>query len=281
MKNALLVILIIFWKILVFFPRRFQNFIATVLGHFINWLPLKRNRISKVNIDLCFKDLSQKDRDNIHKKNTIEFAKVIFDTGISWFWSDNRIKKNIPYKINGLQAILNNQNDKNGILLLFKHSLHLELDSRILAMHAEIYGIEREHNSKMFENIQRSGRLKSMKGITDRDNTLTFMRWLKKGKTVLYAPDQDYGLDKLESHFTTKLSDLKFAPFYGCYMVRPSEALGFNERPERKMYLEQVIESCGAEAIDFPGKFSCCGFPILFINQKNSLKNNQKKNLSL
>ena len=196
MKNALLVILIIFWKILVFFPRRFQNIISTVFGHFIYWLPLKRNHISKVNIDLCFKDLSQKDRDNIHKKNTIEFAKVIFDTGISWFWSDNRIKKNIPYKINGLQALLNDQNDKNGILLLFKHSLHLELDSRILAMHSEIYGIEREHNSKMFENIQRSGRLKSMKGITDRDNTLTFMRWLKKGKTVLYAPDQDYGIKK-------------------------------------------------------------------------------------
>ena len=37
MKNALLVILIIFWKILVFFPRRFQNFIATVLGHFIDF----------------------------------------------------------------------------------------------------------------------------------------------------------------------------------------------------------------------------------------------------
>ena len=99
MKNALLVILIIFWKILVFFPRRFQNFIATVLGHFINCLPLKRNLISKVNIDLCFKDLSQKDRDNIHKKNTFEFAKVIFDTGISWFWSDNRIKKIFHIKL--------------------------------------------------------------------------------------------------------------------------------------------------------------------------------------
>ena len=27
-------------------------------------------------------------------------------------------------------------------------------------------------------------------------NTLRFMKWLKNGKTVLYAPDQDYGLDK-------------------------------------------------------------------------------------
>ena len=63
-------------------------------------------------------------------------------------------------------------------------------------MHAEIYGIEREHNSKKFEYIQKMGRLKSMKGITDRENTFTFMRWLKKGKTVLYAPDQDYGIKK-------------------------------------------------------------------------------------
>ena len=196
MKNALLVILIIFWKILVFFPRRFQNFIAIVLGYFINWLPLKRNRISKVNIDLCFKDLSQKDRDNIHKRNTNEFAKVIFDTGISWFWSDNRIKKNIPYKINGLDLLQRYQKLNKGVLLFFKHSLHLELDSRILAINAEIYGVERKHNSTYFESIQKNGRLKSMKGIADRNSTISFIRWLKNGKTVLYAPDQDYGIKR-------------------------------------------------------------------------------------
>ena len=32
-----------------------------------------------------------------------------------------------------------------------------------------------------------------MKGLTDRNNTFTFIKWLKTGKTVLYAPDQDYG----------------------------------------------------------------------------------------
>ncbi|MEC7837505.1 MAG: CoB--CoM heterodisulfide reductase iron-sulfur subunit B family protein [Chloroflexota bacterium] len=91
-------------------------------------------------------------------------------------------------------------------------------------------------------------------------------------KHLLWILVEDYGLDKLKSHFETKLSNLKFAPFYGCYMVRPSEALGFDEKPERQEYLEKVIESVGATAIDFPGKFSCCGFPVLFINQKNSLK---------
>ena len=84
----------------------------------------------------------------------------------------------------------------NGVLLFFKHSLHLELDSRILAMNAEIFGVERKHNSTYFESIQKNGRLKSMKGIVDRNSTVSFVRWLKNGKTVLYAPDQDYGLKK-------------------------------------------------------------------------------------
>ena len=89
-------------------------------------------------------------------------------------------------------------------------------------------------------------------------------------KHLLWILVEDYGLENIE--VTKPLSNLKFAPFYGCYMVRPSEALGFDERPERQEYLEKVIEAVGAVAIDFPGKFSCCGFPVLFINQKNSLK---------
>ena len=43
-----------------------------------------------------------------------------------------------------------------------------------------------------------------MKGLTDRSNTFTFIKWLKTGKTVLYAPDQDYGI----KHSV-------FAPFFG------------------------------------------------------------------
>ena len=222
MNSALLIILVTFWRLIVFMPLKFQNLISKFLGYLINFVPINRNRISKINIDLCFKDLNQKERLSIYKKNIKAFARVIFDTGIAWFWSDNKIKKNIPYKIKGLKNLLSNQNSGIGILLFFKHSLHLELDSRILAMHAEIYGIEREHNSKKFENIQKMGRLKSMKGITDRENTFTFMRWLKKGKTVLYAPDQDYGIKKsIEVNFfgvpaATVKAPLKIIEKTGC-----------------------------------------------------------------
>ena len=127
---------------------------------------------------------------------------MVFSTGIAWFWSDMRIRKNISYEINGLEDLINYQKSNTGIILFFKHSLHLELDARLLAMNVEIFGVERKHNSEKFQSLQRNGRLKSMKGVADRNSTLSFVRWLKNGKTVLYAPDQDYGKDKsIESTF--------------------------------------------------------------------------------
>tara|TARA_B000000437_G_scaffold165255_1_gene121929 strand:- start:566 stop:1438 length:873 start_codon:yes stop_codon:yes gene_type:complete len=196
MKNAFLQILIFFWKIIVLFPRKIQLFFGNCIGYLFLLSKNKRNRFSKVNINLCFPDLDTNSAYRIYKKNIILFGRVIFDTGIAWFWSDDRINKNIPYKINGLELLLRYQRLNNGVLLFFKHSLHLELDSRILAMNAEIFGVERKHNSTYFESIQKNGRLKSMKGVADRNSTVSFVRWLKNGKTVLYAPDQDYGLKK-------------------------------------------------------------------------------------
>ena len=176
--------------------RKILLFFGDCIGYLLFLSKNKRNRFSKINIKLCFPNLDSNSRYRIYKKNIIFFGRVIFDTGIAWFWSDNRINKNISYKINGLDLLQRYQKLNKGVLLFFKHSLHLELDSRILAINAEIYGVERKHNSTYFESIQKNGRLKSMRGIADRNSTISFIRWLKNGKTVLYAPDQDYGIKK-------------------------------------------------------------------------------------
>ena len=89
---------------------------------------------------------------------------------------------------------------------------------------------------------------------------------------LLWILIEDVGLDKLRSLVVRPLSGFRVAPFYGCYIVRPSAALGFDEHPERQDSLERVIEAVGAEVVDFPGKTLCCGFPILMINETNSVK---------
>ena len=89
---------------------------------------------------------------------------------------------------------------------------------------------------------------------------------------LLWVLVEDYGLGRLRSLVVSPLTGFKAAPFYGCYIVRPTSALGFDEHPEREDSLERVIEAVGAEVVDFPGKTLCCGFPIVMINEANSVK---------
>ena len=90
-------------------------------------------------------------------------------------------------------------------------------------------------------------------------------------KHLLWVMLEDIGLDAIKQRVTNPLRHLKVAPFYGCYIIRPSDALGFDENPERQTSLETVIEALGGEVVDFKGKSRCCGFPILTINERNSV----------
>ena len=90
-------------------------------------------------------------------------------------------------------------------------------------------------------------------------------------KHLLWILVEDIGVEELKRQFVRQLTDLKLAPFYGCYIVRPSWALEFDQYPGRENSLETLIEAVGAEVVDFEGKTRCCGFPILTINERNSV----------
>jgi succinate dehydrogenase / fumarate reductase cytochrome b subunit len=66
------------------------------------------------------------------------------------------------------------------------------------------------------------------------------------------------------------LRGLKIAPFYGCQILRPSKLLGFDD-PDKPDSLERIIHACGGEAIDYPAKVKCCGFPIIQAREDTAL----------
>jgi len=65
-------------------------------------------------------------------------------------------------------------------------------------MNIPVYGVERVHNSDYFDSVQSNGRLKGLKDSADKNQPIKFIRWLKTGKSVLYAIDQDYGMNSSE-----------------------------------------------------------------------------------
>ena len=90
-------------------------------------------------------------------------------------------------------------------------------------------------------------------------------------KHLLWMLFEDIGIDRVKAAMKRKLTGLKVAPFYGCYILRPAEVLGLKEKPERKTYLEQLIAILGAEAVEYKGSTKCCGFPMATFNREKSL----------
>jgi heterodisulfide reductase subunit B len=66
------------------------------------------------------------------------------------------------------------------------------------------------------------------------------------------------GLENLKSKVVKPLKDLKLAAYYGCYLVRPPEIVGFDD-PENPQCLDTLLEVLGAEILDWSGKVDCCG----------------------
>jgi len=91
-------------------------------------------------------------------------------------------------------------------------------------------------------------------------------------KNFLWLLVEEIGLDTLRSRVVRPLEGLRVAPFYGCYIVRPTKRLGYADHPERDTYLEQVIETLGAEPVAYAGSHKCCGFPVITMAKETSLR---------
>jgi succinate dehydrogenase / fumarate reductase, cytochrome b subunit len=91
-------------------------------------------------------------------------------------------------------------------------------------------------------------------------------------KNFLWLLVEDYGLDELGKLVKSPLEGLRVGPFYGCYVVRPKHRLGYDERPERDLYLERVIETLGGQVVEYAGARKCCGFPVITMNRETSLR---------
>jgi succinate dehydrogenase / fumarate reductase cytochrome b subunit len=91
-------------------------------------------------------------------------------------------------------------------------------------------------------------------------------------KHFLWLMVEEIGLDAIRAKVTRPLTDLRVGPFYGCYIVRPTDRIGISEEQPRDRYLQMLIEALGGTVVDYAGQYKCCGFPIITMNKEASLK---------
>jgi succinate dehydrogenase cytochrome b subunit len=100
---------------------------------------------------------------------------------------------------------------------------------------------------------------------------LTYERGISN-KNFLWLMVEEIGLDTIKEKVKRPLTDLRVGPFYGCYIIRPSDRLGIGVDNPRDRYLQMLIEALGGTVVDYAGQYKCCGFPIITMNREASLK---------
>lgn len=76
---------------------------------------------------------------------------------------------------------------------------------------------------------------------------------------LLSSPDF---MELISQKVSKRLDGLKVACHYGCHLVRPSDAVVFDD-PEKPTSMDRIVSLLGAEPVDYVDKYLCCGRPSM------------------
>lgn len=88
---------------------------------------------------------------------------------------------------------------------------------------------------------------------------------------ILDVVYNELGACKVKKLVERPLSGLRVAPYYGCMVLRPDPENRWRD-PESPTALEEIIQACGAEVVDFPLRTHCCSGHMPQINTETSLE---------
>ncbi|WMY96606.1 MAG: LpxL/LpxP family Kdo(2)-lipid IV(A) lauroyl/palmitoleoyl acyltransferase (plasmid) [Arsenophonus sp.] len=176
--------------------------VGFTIGKLSKFFLKRREKITRRNIELCFPFMPLEKKKKLVQDTFSSVGMALVETGIAWFWSDNRIKK--IFSVKGISNLQKAISENRGVMLIGVHFMSLELGGRITGLCQPIMAIYRPHNNSVIEWVQTKCRMRSNKAMIKKKYLRIMIKELKNGEIVWFAPDQDYGPN-----------GSVFAPFFG------------------------------------------------------------------
>ncbi len=160
------------------------------VGAVIVRLPLGFVRIARRNLELCLPEMSLTERESILREHFRSLGIGIFETAISWWSSDERIRK--LTRLEGEEHLNAALARGRGAILLSAHFTTLEIGARALCARVAASIMYRPTSNVVLERLLMRNRGLRAKRAIPRDDIRTLIAALKNNEPVWYAPDQSY-----------------------------------------------------------------------------------------
>ncbi len=224
-------------------PRYWPIWLACLFLYLVSWLPLpiirrighgfgfllktlvkKRVAIARRNLELCFPDWTEQERENVLQENIDAAGMAVMETVMGWWWPDWRVRA--VSEVKGLEHVQAALAKGKGILCLAPHTMSIELGCRIAGLYKPAVAFYRKHDNPLMEYLQTRGRARSNKYMIHKRDVKGMLQALSDGEISFYLPDQDYGRRRCEfvpffkvEHAATTTGTLLFAHNADCEVL--------------------------------------------------------------
>lgn len=183
-------------------PYRLVTRTSIGIGRLLYPLIPRRRKIALRNLELCFPELDEKEREQLARKNFEYTGKALGEIPLAWWGSRRKLAGRC--EVRGIEHLQQALAQGRGAILLSAHFTCLEIVAPIASAITPCYVIYRPQRNPVVEYCMRSARDRNTLGAIPRSEIRTILRALRNGHSVWYAADQDLG---------RKYS--VFAPFFG------------------------------------------------------------------
>lgn len=161
-----------------------------LLGRVLPHLPVAALKVARKNIDLCLPELPPAARARLVKRHFESAALTLFETALSWWASDARIRR--ITRLEGQEHLDQALTQGKGAILLSAHFTTLEIGARALAARMPLNVMYRPTNNPLLAYFLARNRGRRTKRAIARDDVRTLIKALRENGIVWYAPDQAY-----------------------------------------------------------------------------------------
>ena len=154
--------------LLVQLPYPVIRFLGSKLGSASRYFLKRRESIARKNLELCFPHYNAQQRETLIAENFKSIGMALLETGMAWFWPDERVRK--WFDVEGLDNLKRAQMQNRGVMVVGVHFMSLELGGRVMGLCQPMMATYRPHNSALMEWVQTRGRMRSNKAMISRNN---------------------------------------------------------------------------------------------------------------
>ncbi|HEX6928113.1 MAG TPA: LpxL/LpxP family Kdo(2)-lipid IV(A) lauroyl/palmitoleoyl acyltransferase, partial [Gammaproteobacteria bacterium] len=174
----------------VYLPFAVQIALGRVIGRLIRMCSRDRRAITRINLDLCFPELTPAKRKQLAREHFEALGIAVFEIALCWWGSERKLLRLV--RIEGVEHLDAALARGKGALLLSAHFTTLEIGGRLLSLFRPFHLMYRPNRTELLEIIISNSRRKHFEKVIPRDDVRAMIRSLKDNHPVWYAPDQGY-----------------------------------------------------------------------------------------